>query len=113
VRIAFFTLTGLPIWIAEASVGFAVSGSNVSQPAFVGAVQGVGGGGLRDADARQLLDQPQLVHHREAGAQRADVAQVAARDHDPVGHAPVELLDHLDRHGLLPSTRRLFMLLAR
>ena len=34
VRTAFLMLTGLPIWIADASVGFAVSGSKLSQPSL-------------------------------------------------------------------------------
>ena len=44
--------TGLPIWIAEASVGCAVTGSNVPSSALVGAVERVRGLGLRDDDAR-------------------------------------------------------------
>jgi hypothetical protein len=58
--------------------------------------------GLGDHDARALRDEAELEHHVEAGAERADVAEVAARDDDPVGHLPVELLHDLDGDGLLP-----------
>jgi hypothetical protein len=34
--------------------------------------------------------------------ERRHVAEVAARDHHPVGHLPVELLDDLDPDRLLP-----------
>ena len=50
---AFCTETGLPIWMAEASVGSAVTGSN-AQLFLVGEVERVGAGGLRDDDARAL-----------------------------------------------------------
>ena len=50
----------------------------------------------------QLLDEPELLHHEEALAERARVAEVAARDDDPVRHLPVELLHELDGDGLLP-----------
>ena len=68
----------------------------------VGQVEGIGRLGLRHADAGQPRDDPQLLHQRQPRAQCADVAQVPARDEDPVGHVPVELLDDLDRHRLLP-----------
>ena len=49
----------------------------------------------------RLRHEAQLAQHVQPGAERADVAEVAARDDDPVGHLPVELLHDLDAHGLL------------
>ena len=77
-------------------------GSNCSKPVLVGLVERVGRLGLGHADAGQRRDDAQLLHHRQARAQGADVAQVAAGDDDPVGRVPVELLHDLDRHRLLP-----------
>src|SRR5206468_4134810 len=54
------------------------------------AVERVGALGLREADPRQLVDEAELLHHQEPLAERVDVAEVAAGDHDPVRHFPVE-----------------------
>ena len=99
-RMAFFTDTGLPIWIAEASVGFAVIGLELPV-VLVGQIQRVGGGGLRDDDSRALRDETERLHHVEARAERADVSEVPAGNDDDVGHRPVELLHDLDADGLL------------
>ena len=56
---------------------------------------------LRDDDARPLADDAERFEHVEAGAERADVAEIAARDDHDVGHLPVELLDDLDGDRLL------------
>ena len=64
-------------------------------------VQRIGPLGLGQADARQPLDQPELLHHREPLPERVHVAEVAAGDHHPVRHLPVELLDDLDGDRLL------------
>mmetsp|Transcript_16115 Transcript_16115/g.40127 ORF Transcript_16115/g.40127 Transcript_16115/m.40127 type:complete len:304 (-) Transcript_16115:793-1704(-) len=64
-------------------------------------VQRVGVGGLRHHQARQLVHQAQVLAHLEALVEGVDVAQVAARDDDPVGHLPVKLLQDLDRRRLL------------
>ena len=55
---------------------------------LIRAVERVGRRGLRDDDARALGDEPELEHHVEAGAERADVAEVAARDDDHVRAPP-------------------------
>ena len=53
-RIALRTDTGLPIWMAEASVGCAVIGSKLPA-ALIRQVQRIGRLRLRDDDARALL----------------------------------------------------------
>src|SRR5262245_50523339 len=65
------------------------------------AIQRFGILGLGHSDARQLLDQAEVAHHEEALAERADVAEVAARNHDPVRNLPIELLHELDGDRLL------------
>ena len=64
-------------------------------------IQRVGGGRLRHDDARTLGDEAERFHHVEAGAERADVAEVAARNDDDVRHRPVELLDDFNAHRFL------------
>lgn len=48
-----------------------------------------------------LVDEAHLLAHLEALVEGIDVAQVASRDDDPVGHLPVELLADLNGSGLL------------
>ena len=95
-------LTGLPIWIALASVVSATIGIDRVLPGREGAVHRVRVLGLRHAEPREARDEAELAHHLEAGVERRGVAEVAAREDDPVGRLPVELLDDLDRHRLLP-----------
>ena len=76
-------LTGLPIWMALASVFWALIGSKVLKCVSGSAVERIGVLGLGHRDAGQRLDQAQVLHHPEALAQGADVTQVAARDDDP------------------------------
>ena len=54
-------LTGLPIWIALASVFSACTGSKCSKFVEVRPVERIGVLGLGDGDARQLLDQAELA----------------------------------------------------
>ncbi len=49
-----FTLTGLPIWMAEASVVLGATASNDVEALLVGEVQRVGRCGLGHADAGQV-----------------------------------------------------------
>ena len=64
-------------------------------------VERIGPLGLRDDDARQLGDQPEVLHHQQSLAQRRDVAEIATGDDDHVRRLPIELLDDLDADGLL------------
>jgi hypothetical protein len=72
--------------MALASVGFAVMASTSRFP---------------EDQARIPTDEPEVVHHLETGEQCRGVAEVAARNDDPVRHFPVELLHDLYGHGLL------------
>lgn len=56
---------------------------------------------LRADEARDAVDQPEVLAHLEPLVEGVDVPEVAARDDDPVGHLPVKLLQDLDRGGLL------------
>ena len=49
----------------------------------------------------RLTMSPSVEHEVEPRAQRADVAEVPARDDDDVGNLPVPLLHDLDRDRLL------------
>ncbi len=64
-------------------------------------IQRVGPFGLAHSDTRQRPNQAKLVQHQKTSAERADVAQVAAGDHHPIRHFPVELLHDFDGDGLL------------
>ena len=57
-------------------------------------VQRVGIVGLRAHQARQPVDEPQVLAHLEALVEGVDVAQVAARDDDPVRHLPQSSSHH-------------------
>ena len=85
--------------MADASVGCAVTAEIPS--CSCSQVERIRRCGLRDDDARPLGDEAERLHHVEPGAKRADVAEIAARDDDDVGHRPVELLHDLDADGLL------------
>ncbi len=56
---------------------------------------------LRADQARHAVHEAQVAAHLEALVKGVDVAQVAARDDDPVRHSPVKLLADLDRGRLL------------
>ena len=99
--------------MALASVFFAVDRLERLEVLQVRAIERVGVLGLRHDDARQLLDEAEVAHHQQALAERADVAEVAAGDDDPVRHLPVELLHDLDADGLLPFDAQEFIELAR
>ena len=64
-------------------------------------VQGVGIVCLCTDHARHLVDEAHFLAHLETLVEGIDVAQVASRDDDPVGHLPVKLLADLNGSGLL------------
>ena len=68
---------------------------------LVGSVEGVGIVRLGTHHPGHLVDEAHLLAHLEALVEGIDVAQVAPRDDDPVGHLPVELLADLNGSGLL------------
>ena len=92
-RSARFAETGAPIWMALASVRPGRDGLDLrrrARPAPArcdGPVERVGVLGLGHDQPRQPVDEPELLHEQEALAERAGVAQVAARDDHPVGRA--------------------------
>jgi len=60
-----------------------------------------GGRAPREKRKQERKTHP-LISHPEPLVKGVDVAQVAARDDDPVGHLPVELLHDLHGGRLLP-----------
>jgi hypothetical protein len=56
---------------------------------------------LHYGKSRQPVDQAKILEFAQAFAECRDVAQVPARQHHPVGHAPIALVQHLRHDGLL------------
>ena len=61
-----------------------------------------GTGGLNHRDTRNLVDDAEVVQLLHALGERGVVAEVASRNHEPVRHLPVELLEHFKADRLLP-----------
>ena len=92
-------------WAVDTYKGHALhsnaTGLVCSPHLLVGSVEGVGVVGLGTHHPGHLVDEAHLLAHLEALVEGIDVAQVASRDDDPVGHLPVELLADLNGSGLL------------
>ena len=57
---------------------------------------------LRARNPRQLVNHAELQHHEKTEAERGDVAQVAARNDNPIRHLPIKLLHYLNADSFLP-----------
>ena len=68
---------------------------------FVGSVEGVGVVCLSTHHPGHSADEAHVHAHLEALVEGVDVAKVASRNDDPVGHLPVKLLADLNGSGLL------------
>ena len=77
-------------------------GHLVAEAPEVALVEGIRLCRLRRHQARHLVDQAQVAQQFEPLVERADVAQIAHGDDDPVGHFPIELAQDLNRDSLLP-----------
>ncbi len=64
-------------------------------------VERVGLAGLGGHQPRHLVDDAQVHEQPQPLVQRADIAQIADRNHDPVRHFPIELAHDLDSDRLL------------
>mmetsp|Transcript_15533 Transcript_15533/g.43465 ORF Transcript_15533/g.43465 Transcript_15533/m.43465 type:complete len:247 (+) Transcript_15533:180-920(+) len=64
-------------------------------------VERVGVLGLSHHHAGDTVNKAEVLGHLEALVEGVDVAEVAARDDDPLGHLPVKLLQDLDGRSLL------------
>ena len=73
-----------------------------AEPVEIAEIERVGLGCLGDGNARQLVYKPHFLSLDKPLPQGADIAQVAARDNDPIGDLPVKLLQQLNGYGLLP-----------
>lgn len=58
--------------------------------------------GLNDRDPRNLVDDAEIIQLLHPLREGGVVAEVAARNHEPVRHLPVELLEHFESDRLLP-----------
>ena len=96
---AFFHDAGAPILIAVAVVS-ACTGIR-SRLVAERARERRGSGRLHDRQARQPIDPAQRVRFAKAFAQRAGVAEISARQDDPIRHAPAALFEQHEGRRLL------------
>ena len=64
-------------------------------------IQRVRAGGIDDRQTRDAIDEAQLFQLGERLAERARVAEVPARHHDPIGDFPVQTFEHSEHDRLL------------
>ncbi len=64
-------------------------------------VKWIGLGGLGSDEPWHSGDQPKVHHQLETFVKRADVSEIANRDHDPIGHFPLKLSNDFDADRLL------------
>ena len=99
VGFGFASVEFVVVIASDAIVGFAVVPAQAA--AFVQLMEGVSAGGIDHCQARNAVDQAELMEFDKGLAESARVTEVAAGDHDPIGRLPTQGFEDAEHDGLL------------